>query len=139
MAPDELLVLEVPRTAARDLERILAAGLTAIHRADGGRPTPEAARLLQELHAAAHGRRSPNPTADVGSQDPPPPKVELTVDEVAVAMGCRPRWIRTLLESGRLRGRRVHPRLWLIDADSVDEYRFGRTRGITGPAPAQQG
>ncbi|MFF0593187.1 helix-turn-helix domain-containing protein [Streptomyces antibioticus] len=64
--------------------------------------------------------------------------MELTVDEVAVAMGCRPRWIRTLLESGRLRGRRVHARLWLIDADSVDEYRFGRTRGQSGPAPADR-
>ncbi|MFJ4867780.1 helix-turn-helix domain-containing protein [Streptomyces sp. NPDC088757] len=138
-ADDDPLVLAVPRSAARQLERVFAAGLLAVSRAEGGRPTPEAARVLRELHAAAHGHRPLTPAADVGSGELPTPTVELTVDEVALAMGCRPRWVRTLAESGRLRGRRVNPRFWLIDATSVDEYRFGRTSGQSGPAQAEQG
>ncbi|WP_046503103.1 helix-turn-helix domain-containing protein [Streptomyces odonnellii] len=137
-SPDGTVVLAVPHRHARELERILSIGLLAVYRADGGRPSPAAERLLRDLHAAAR-RPAPAPTADVGSEGPPAPRVELTVDEAAAVMGCRPRWIRTLLGSGRLRGRRVNARLWLIDADSFDEFRHGRSDHVRHETASEQG
>ncbi|MET7900351.1 hypothetical protein ABZS86_02360 [Streptomyces sp. NPDC005355] len=122
--PDGVTVV-VPRQSARELERVLAAGLLAVYRADGGRPSPAAERLLRDLHEAAR-RPAPPAAADVGSEDPPAVTVEITVAEAAASMGCRPRWIRYLLAAGLLRGRRASARLWLIDSDSLDEYRHGR-------------
>jgi excisionase family DNA binding protein len=129
---EDLVTLQLPRRDVRELERALKTGVIRLALRDGGRPSPVTARIIRQLHAAAGA-----PTADVGSEDHQQPTVEITVDAVAAVLGCRPRWIRTLLESGRLRGRRVNARMWLVDAASVDEYRFGRTSGQSRTTPRE--
>ncbi|MGA5108698.1 helix-turn-helix domain-containing protein [Streptomyces pseudogriseolus] len=139
-ADEEPLLLAIPRSAARALERILSAGLTAAYRADGGRPTPEAERILRELHNAAHGHRSSVPGT--------PPAAPATVDhgfagcvlsagEAAALLGCTPEYVRRLARTGRLRAHRVGG-VWAVRPEDLDAFRYGRregTDGITGPAP----
>ncbi|MGA5599864.1 helix-turn-helix domain-containing protein [Streptomyces griseoincarnatus] len=137
-ADEETLLLAVPRSAARALERILSAGLTAAYRADGGRPTPEAERILRELHAAAQGHRhvsvsppAPTPTVDSGLER------MLGTREAAAVLGCDTSHVRRLCLTGRLPARRITGG-WLIDSTALDNFRHGHqedTSGQPGPAP----
>lgn len=128
------VTLVVPRQSARALERIIAAGLLAISRADGGQPTPEAARILRELHNAANGHRHvsvspPAPTATVdsglGSM--------LGTREAAARLGCDTSHVRRLCLSGRLPARRLKGG-WLIDSAALDNFRHGHQED-TGEQP----
>lgn len=138
-ADEETLLLPVPRSAARQLERVLAAGLLAVSRADGGRPAPAAAALLQAVHAAAHGRRSSVP----GTPTPAPATVDhgsgnvLGMREAAARLGCSAEYVRRLARTGRLQARRVGA-VWVVDPEDLDAYRYGRTEdtdGVARPAP----
>ncbi|MGW4021071.1 helix-turn-helix domain-containing protein [Streptomyces sp. NPDC005009] len=126
LRPDGSVV--IPPELAGEVLRTLVVGATTQARMDGGVIGPGASRLLYQLYEAAQQAHAQG-RADVGSRTANHATVEITVAEAALLMGCRPRWIRTLLESGRLRGRRVNSRLWLIDRDSLDHYRTtGGTR-----------
>lgn len=114
----------IPPQIAAEVLRTLVVGATAQARNSGGVIGPGARRLLHQLYEAAQ-QAADRPTADEGSTPPRSASVEITVREAAALMGCRPRWIRTLLESERLQGRRVNARLWLVDRDSLDTYRTG--------------
>ncbi|MFR0359083.1 helix-turn-helix domain-containing protein [Streptomyces sediminimaris] len=135
-APETASPLPIDREVAAELLRVITPALTARVRTDGLPLSARTVAVLRQLHDAAE-RPAGQPTADVGSEDHPTPTVELAVVEAARRLGCRPRWIRTLLESGRLRGRRVHPRMWLVDEASLDELRFGRTTRGRREDPAQ--
>ena len=138
---EDVVTLTFPRTSARALERILSAGLTVAYRADGGKPTPEAARLLQELHAAAQGHRhvsvsppAPTPTLDSGLER------MLGTREAAAVLGCDTSHVRRLCLTGRLPARRITGG-WLIDSTALDNFRHGHqedTDGKPGPAPAER-
>ncbi|NJP72167.1 helix-turn-helix domain-containing protein [Streptomyces sp. C1-2] len=139
-AEEEPLLLAVPRSSARALERALAAGLLAVSRADGGRPTPEAARILRELHNAAHGHRSSVPGT--------PPAAPTTVDsglrevlgmgEAAAVLGCTPEYARRLARTGRLPAQRVGG-VWAVRPEDLDALRYGRTEDTSGkPGPARR-
>ncbi|MEU9641513.1 helix-turn-helix domain-containing protein [Streptomyces sp. NPDC048188] len=141
-ADEETLLLAVPRSLAGQLERILAAGLTVAYRADGGQPTPEAARILRELHAAARGLRSfapetppaPRTTVDTGSEE------MLGMRKAAAVLGCTPQYARRLARTGRLRAHRVGG-IWAVRPEDLDAYRYGRTEdtsGQSGPAPRER-
>ncbi|MFI0134748.1 helix-turn-helix domain-containing protein [Streptomyces luteogriseus] len=120
LRPDGSVV--IPPELAAEVLRTLVVGATQQARTDGGVIGPAARRLLHQLYEAAQHAHARD-RADVGSHTADHPTVEITVAEAALLMGCRPRWIRTLLESGRLRGRRVNSRLWLVDRASLDHYR----------------
>ncbi|MGA5262438.1 helix-turn-helix domain-containing protein [Streptomyces griseoincarnatus] len=136
-AEDEVL-LAVPRSTARALERALMLGLLAESRATGAEPTPEAARILRELHAAAHGHRhvsvsppAPTPTVDSGLER------MLGTREAAAVLGCDTSHVRRLCLTGRLPARRITGG-WLIDSTALDNFRHGReesSSGKSGSAP----
>ncbi|MGA5339023.1 helix-turn-helix domain-containing protein [Streptomyces griseoincarnatus] len=135
---EDVVTLTIPRTSARALERILSAGLTAAYRADGGRPSPEAERILRELHAAAQGRRhvsvsppTPTPIVDSGLER------MLGTREAAAVLGCDTSHVRRLCLTGRLPARRITGG-WLIDSTALDNFRHGHeesSSGKPGPAP----
>lgn len=47
----------------------------------------------------------------------------LTVSEAVDYMGCTDGWVRILLREGKLRGRRVGERVWLIPVEAAREAR----------------
>jgi hypothetical protein len=54
----------------------------------------------------------------------------VTVARAAEMLGLTPVGIRTRLERGLMRGRKVHPRLWLIPSSEVERWRaIGRVQG----------
>ncbi|SFD61803.1 helix-turn-helix domain-containing protein [Streptomyces aidingensis] len=99
-------------------------------RADGGRLSPDAERLLIALHRAAEtldgSARGTTPaapgTVDTGEEAAPAP---LTTGQAADILGCSRRLVRRLAAAGRLRAFRLG-RDWLIDPGTLDDYRFGR-------------
>ena len=50
-------------------------------------------------------------------------KDHMTVTEAARELGIHPTTLQRRLDSGVMRGERVHPRLWLIPRDEVDRWR----------------
>ncbi len=143
---EDTLTLQLPRADARQLARILALGLLSESRADGGRPTPEAARILRELHNAAQTRPGfapETPTARPATVDHGFASRVLCMEEVAAVLGCSVQYARRLAQSGRLRAQRVGPTgPWFTTPADLDAYRHGRTEdtdGVAGPAPAHQG
>lgn len=116
--PDSLAG-DVLRRIMRDLEREI--------RGNGGEVTAAARELLWALHYADQRHqqetRSSERTdsAEVGS-------VEIGTADAAARMGCSQEWVSRLVRSGRVRGRIVG-RVLLVEAASLDEYRFGRTDG----------
>jgi excisionase family DNA binding protein len=62
----------------------------------------------------------------------------LTVSEAAEHMGCTVGWLRRLLESGRLEGRKFGQRLWLIPLAAANEAKANlttRSRGLREKKP----
>lgn len=51
----------------------------------------------------------------------------LTIAEAVEFMGCTDGWVRHLLRSEKLRGRRLGQRLWLVSASSAKEQRDALT------------
>ena len=54
-------------------------------------------------------------------------KPHLTIAETVAAMGCTDGWVRHLLRTGVLQGRRIGQRLWLVTESSVIQARDGLT------------
>jgi excisionase family DNA binding protein len=54
----------------------------------------------------------------------------VTVAQAAELLGMSPVGVRTRLERGLMRGRKVHPRLWLIPTSEVERWQaIGRVQG----------
>lgn len=47
----------------------------------------------------------------------------MTVTQAAEMLGLRPSVVRRYVQTGRLRAERVNPRLYLVDAASLEEFR----------------
>jgi excisionase family DNA binding protein len=135
---EETLLLPVPRSALRQLERVLALGLLAESRATGARPTEQAERLLRQLHTAAQTRVS----SVAGTSTAAPATVDLgfasrvlCMEEVAAVLGCSVEYARRLARSGRLRAQRVGAN-WAVHPTDLDAYRYGRQEDTSGePGP----
>ncbi|WP_353963216.1 helix-turn-helix domain-containing protein [Streptomyces sp. NBC_00338] len=126
LRPDGSVI--VPPALASEVVRILSGHLDARVRTDGGELSTEARRLLVALQAGAeHATTEPARPAATGSPPADPGTVEVTVTEAAALMECSPRWIRSLIEAGRLPARRAGERLWLVDRAALDHYRQGGT------------
>ena len=139
---DGTVVLTVPLSSARQLERVLAAGLLVVSRADGGRPTPEAARILRELHNAAHGGRrfAPEPVIVTPGTVDPRVRTLFGAAQAAQVLGCTAKHVRYLCRAGHLRAQRVGT-AWLITPEDLHAFRIERregTNGKPGPAPHQR-
>ncbi|MEV1054995.1 excisionase family DNA-binding protein [Streptomyces sp. NPDC059017] len=116
----------VPPALASEVVRILSGHLDSRVRTDGGELSVEARRLLVALQAGAeHATTEPARPAATGSPTADSGTVEVTVTEAVALMECSPRWIRSLIEDGRLTARRVGERLWLVDRGALDHYRQG--------------
>ena len=61
----------------------------------------------------------------------------LTVTEAAEHMGCSVGWLRKLLESGRLEGRKFGQRSWLIPLKAADEAKANLTSRSLGQREAK--
>lgn len=121
--PDGSVV--VPAAVADDMLRLLVSGLTAqVRSAHGGGVSPQARRVLYALHKAAQ-RHEAEHMSDVGTLPPTSSTIEMSVAEAARRMECSTRHVRRLLATGRITGRRLSPRLWLVDEASLDDYRRG--------------
>lgn len=110
----------VPAPLARPLLRLLMRALTREVREDGGTLPPGIGAFLRDLQAVDEP-----PMADVGPPEPPAGSVDpvmATVTQVAEDTGYSPRHLRRLAAAGRIRGRRLHARGWLIDPASLKDY-----------------
>lgn len=126
LRPDGSVI--VPPALASEVVRILSGHLDARVRTDGGELSTEARRLLVALQVGAyHATAEPVRPAATGSASADLGTVEVTVTEAAALMECSPRWIRSLIEAGRLPARRAGERLWLVDRAALDHYRQGGT------------
>lgn len=126
LRPDGSVI--VPPALASEVVRILSAHLDERVRTDGGELSAGARRLLVALQAGAeHATAESVRPAATGSTLADPDTVEVTVIEAAALMECSPRWIRSLIEAGRLPARRAGERLWLVDRTALDHYRQGGT------------
>lgn len=137
---DDLLTLQLPRTDARQLERLLALGLLAESRATGGRPSTQAERLLRQLHQAArtHPAFAPEtPTASPATVDHGIASRVMSMTEVAAVLGCSVQYARRLAQTGRLRAQRVAEHgPWFTTPAALDAYRYGRQEDTSGePGP----
>jgi excisionase family DNA binding protein len=56
----------------------------------------------------------------------------LTVAEAVEFMGCTDGWVRILLREGKLRGRRIGERVWLIPVEAAREARDALTTRAVG-------
>lgn len=56
----------------------------------------------------------------------------LTIAETVEFMGCTDGWVRKLLRTGKLRGRRIGQRLWLVLESSAKEARDDLTTRSSG-------
>lgn len=56
----------------------------------------------------------------------------LTVSEAVAYMGCTPGWVRYLLREGKLRGKRLSERVWLIPIEAAREARDALTTRASG-------
>ena len=56
----------------------------------------------------------------------------LTIAETVDFMGCTDGWVRKLLRTGKLRGRRIGQRLWLVLESSAKEARDDLTTRSSG-------
>ncbi|MEU0343169.1 helix-turn-helix domain-containing protein [Streptomyces bobili] len=146
-APDgegDTLLLPVPRSAARELERILLLGLLAESLKTGAKPTAITDSIVRQLHTAAQTRPGfapETPTAAVATVDPGFASRVLVMEEVAAVLGCSVQYARRLAQTGRLRAHRVgRTGPWLTTPQDLDAYRYGRqedTSGKPGPEAEQ--
>lgn len=56
----------------------------------------------------------------------------LTIAEAVEYMGCTDGWVRMLLRNGKLRGRQIGQRLWLVARASAKDARDSLTTRATG-------
>lgn len=56
----------------------------------------------------------------------------LTIAETVAYMGCTDGWVRKLLRTGKLRGRRIGQRLWLVLEASAKQARDELTTRSSG-------
>ena len=56
----------------------------------------------------------------------------MTIAETVEFMGCTDGWVRALLREGRLRGKQLGKRLWLVSVSSATEARDALTTRATG-------
>jgi hypothetical protein len=104
LRPDGSVV--VPPGLAGEVLRYLARALVEEARANGSQPSPAARALLSALYAAGQPVEA--------STDPVPlPAGTASVAEVADHMGCSTRWVRHLLATGQLHGRKAGG-VWLV-------------------------
>jgi len=52
----------------------------------------------------------------------------ITTDLAAAKLSCTRGWIVRLIKRGKLEGKRVGRRLWVVDSGSVDTYDLARKR-----------
>lgn len=97
--PDGAVV--VPAGVAADVLRILARAVVADAREHGSQPSPACRRLLAALYESAQAYAD-RPIAT----DQQRAQAVVTVAEAARRMECSTRWVRRLLASGRLSGRK---------------------------------
>ncbi|MGO1054516.1 hypothetical protein [Crossiella sp. CA198] len=106
--------MTVPASVAAEVLRRLVRDIVTEARGNGGQPSPTARRLLHALYEAAQLHRHASATRP-GQRGTVPGEPGLSVRETADLMGCSPQWVRHLLATGRLTGRRsggvwvVHP------------------------------
>ena len=55
----------------------------------------------------------------------------MTIAETVQFMGCTDGWVRVLLRDGRLQGKRLGERLWLVSVSSATEARDALTTRAT--------
>lgn len=123
--PDGSVV--IPPDIAGDVAAALVRDIASQLRRDGGHIPPRTRTLLFALHQAnrRHVERDDPGDEPARTSDPestPEPTGTMTVTEAAGRLGCTPEYVRQLLRSGRLRGRRTHG-LWLVERDSLTTYR----------------
>jgi excisionase family DNA binding protein len=122
--PDGSVV--IPPAIAGDVAAALVRDIAAQRRRDGGHIPSRTRVLLYALHQANCRHVEPDQTDEHdGASDPgsePEPAGTMTVTEAADQLGCTPEYVRQLLRSGRLRGRRTRG-LWLVERDSLTTYR----------------
>jgi excisionase family DNA binding protein len=120
----------VPASLAGSVRRILVRDLAQHIRSDGGAPSVGARQLLYALARAEArhelGRGHSNDGSDSGTTDQAGHTLELSTQQVAEAIGCSASFVRRLCRSGLLNGRRAGRRTWLVDAASLDAYRYRR-------------
>jgi excisionase family DNA binding protein len=56
----------------------------------------------------------------------------MTIAETVAYMGCTDGWVRALLRDGKLRGKRLGERLWLVSLSSATEARDALTTRASG-------
>ncbi|WP_103342607.1 helix-turn-helix domain-containing protein [Amycolatopsis sp. CA-126428] len=105
VAPDGSVT--VPADIAGEVLKLMSIAVTERTRVTGAMPTSRAIRFLKALDL---GRQR---HADGGAPPDTPPSapaaaVGRSVSEVAEAMGCSNRYVRRLLTTGRLPGRKTH-------------------------------
>jgi len=59
-------------------------------------------------------------------------KPHMTIAEAVDFMGCTDGWVRHLLRTNKLRGKRIGQRLWLVSQESAIEARDGLTTRSAG-------
>jgi excisionase family DNA binding protein len=124
--PDGSVVIPAP--LAGEVLRAVVRDLRERVRSDGGEVSPAVRGVLRALHTAS----VQPPCASDGSGGGTSSDQGVSVQEVTAAtaaelLGCSPRYVRRLAESGRVAARRAGP-VWLIDRASLDAFRTGGAR-----------
>lgn len=119
--------VRVPGYLAGDVLRRLARDL--IREADGHgviAATPDAQRLLNGLYEAAERYRHQPATHTTDVDQPTTQAPTMTVRDMADQMGCTPRRVRQMLETGQLTGHKSG-RTWIIHVGrpSLRPFPFG--------------
>jgi excisionase family DNA binding protein len=121
----------VPARIANPLLRLLTRGILDIRKANGGGVMSADLMIVLEalqISAIRENERvsSANGTAFSVSGNVGIAGDELTSSEAAHLLECTDRAVRKACKEQRLVGRKVG-RQWLIRADALDNYRFGKT------------
>jgi len=117
-------VVVVPGRVAALLDNLV--DLTRL-RIDVRGQDPELDAVLVALRTAALAwRASAGGLPDRTPADPLPPWI--SAGQTAELLGVDPRHVRRLATTGRLTGRQLGDRTWLIERESAEHYRATRTR-----------
>src|SRR5262249_7142113 len=118
----------LPDELAGELLGLLVLGLKARSDRTGAVASPRLQELLYALLAGDlrhHGRGTCEPASLPAGPSTLDSAEVVSVAEAADGLGCSRQWVRWLIGSGRLRARRSGW-AWLIDAASLDAYRYDR-------------
>jgi excisionase family DNA binding protein len=105
----------VPVSIAAEVLRRLVRDMVTEARTSAGQPSPAARALLYALHEAA--QRHEQDVAICDTLGVEQVSQGLTVREVAQRMGCSTSWVRQLLATGRLVGRRAGG-VWIVETSA---------------------